>query len=163
MGRVRLHRRVRNAGRCAAGDRPLAGPMKEYRERAVTFGPRGSIVGVVTTPPCSADPDLPTIVILNAGVIHRIGPNRLHVRMARDFAQSGYSVLRFDLSGVGDSESRRDEVDLERAVQRDIENALDFLVEEYGADSFVIAGLCSGAHNGFRFATQDQRVVGAIL
>ena len=40
---------------------------------------------------------------MNAGSIHRVGPNRSFVRMARRFADLGYPVLRMDLSGIGDS------------------------------------------------------------
>lgn len=137
--------------------------MSAYRERAATFGPGGSIVGIVTVPR-EPDPTLPSaVVILNAGVIHRVGPNRLHVRLARELADRGMTVLRFDLSGIGDSEARHDENDLAAAVHRDVDAALEFLELELGAQSFIVFGMCSGANNAFRFGVADERVVAMAL
>ncbi|HEY5972738.1 MAG TPA: hypothetical protein VIT22_12400, partial [Pseudoxanthomonas sp.] len=45
-----------------------------------------------------------TVVLLNAGLIHRVGPFRLYVRLARELAESGFDVLRFDLPGIGDGQ-----------------------------------------------------------
>ena len=137
--------------------------VRPFRERAVTFGSGRSLVGVLTAPAELPDVDQPVIVILNAGVIHRVGANRLHVRLAREFAPRGHLVMRFDLSGIGDSDPRGDEADLDRAVQRDVTDALNYLESEHGARSFIIFGLCSGANNGFRCAVADPRVTGAIL
>ena len=137
--------------------------MRPFRERAVAFGAGRSLVGVLTAPAELPDVDQPAIVILNAGVIHRVGANRLHVRLAREFAPRGYLVLRFDLSGIGDSDPRGDEVDLDRAVHRDVAEALNYLESEHGARSFIIFGLCAGANNGFRYAVTDPRVTGAVL
>jgi hypothetical protein len=42
----------------------------------------------------------------NAGMLHRVGPYRLHVRLARDLARMGFSSLRVDLADTGDSPLR---------------------------------------------------------
>ena len=42
-------------------------------------------------------------VFLSAGLLHRVGPHGLHVRLARELAQMGFSSLRVDLAGTGDS------------------------------------------------------------
>ena len=52
-------------------------------ETAVLFGPRQTLVGVLTDPGAPAPPDRPAIILLNAGRIHHVGPNRLHVKLAR--------------------------------------------------------------------------------
>src|SRR5205823_3052307 len=46
------------------------------------------------------------IVLLDAGATYRIGPNRLHVELARRLARDGDLVLRIDQSGIGDSAPR---------------------------------------------------------
>jgi alpha-beta hydrolase superfamily lysophospholipase len=77
------------------------------RESAAVFGSAGSLVGIVSEP--SDGPGragLPGVIFLNSGVIHRVGPNRMYVRMARDLARQGFVAFRFDLSGVGDSPAR---------------------------------------------------------
>jgi hypothetical protein len=102
-------------------------------------------------------------VFLNAGLVHRVGPNRLHVRLARAAARRGFVSLRFDLSGVGDSAPRVDGSSVRRAALTDVRDAMDFVAAEHRASSFILAGLCSGADLAFRAALADTRVVGAIL
>ena len=45
----------------------------------------------------------PSIVLLNTGFEYHVGPHRLYVPLARDWAARGHLVLRFDLGGIGDS------------------------------------------------------------
>ena len=78
-------------------------------EEVCRFGDRKSLVGIVTLPERpDHGQDLPAIILLNAGLAHRVGPQRLYVKMARHMASQGFAVLRFDFSGIGDSEPRTD-------------------------------------------------------
>ena len=71
------------------------------KERVYRFGPQRSLVGIYTEPsPEEMIPDAPLAVILNAGIVHHIGPFRLHVDLARRLAESGFRTLRLDLSGL---------------------------------------------------------------
>lgn len=137
--------------------------VAKFRERAVAFGSSGSMVGVITSPVPPPPPDRPVVVILNAGVIHRVGANRVHVRVSRALANAGYTVLRFDLSGIGDSDPRQGALDLDGAVRQDIADALAYLQSTRAAQSFILYGLCSGATNAFQYAVQDDRVRATIL
>ena len=130
-------------------------------ERALLLSPTESLVGVFTEA-AEADAARPAFVFLNAGLLHRIGPNRLHVRLARELARCGFASLRFDLSGIGDSGPRRDGLPLRAAAVADTRDALDALAAE-GLSTFVLAGLCSGADLAFRAALDDHRVVGLVL
>ena len=97
-------------------------------ERAYLFGNEKSLLGILTEPlvPVPAEP-LPTLLLLNAGLLHRVGPFRMHVDLARRLARLGFPVFRLDLSGKGDSEPRRGQcLDEDRAIQ-DIQEAMDFL------------------------------------
>jgi len=90
----------------ASGSPPAAASAEApgLRERAVTFGGERRLFGILTSPPPGAKrTDLPAIIMLNAGSIHRIGAHRLYVPMARRWAALGFQVLRVDLSGIGDS------------------------------------------------------------
>ena len=70
------------------------------KERATLIGDGKSLVAITTEPPREAAVDDPTgIVLVSAGLVHRVGPNRLYVRLARRLAATGCPVLRFDLSG----------------------------------------------------------------
>jgi len=132
------------------------------RERAVSFGPDAGLVGILATP--GGGPVGDTAVILpNAGVIHRVGPNRFGVRIARTIAELGLPVLRMDLSGIGDSAPRRDTTDLQESVERDTDAAMAYLSEAHGARTFVFVGICSGARLSLRTAFRDTRVTAAIV
>jgi pimeloyl-ACP methyl ester carboxylesterase len=120
-------------------------------------------VGILTEP--SADgsrPDAPTVVFSNIGLNHRVGPNRLYVELARRLAAAGFRSLRFDLSGFGDSEPRREAGTYIQRATLDTREALDFL-EQRGCRRFVLAGLCSGVDSAHAAALQDGRVVGGIF
>ena len=74
-------------------------------EEVTRFGSNGSLVGILSRP-MRSNRNLPAILLLNAGLVHRVGPNRIYVRLARHFAALGFSVLRFDFSGIGDIHDR---------------------------------------------------------
>jgi pimeloyl-ACP methyl ester carboxylesterase len=124
------------------------------REQAVLFGKEKSLIGTVTDPPkekCSNH--FPAVIFLNSGIVHRVGPNRISVKMA----------LRFDFSGIGDSRPRRDSIPFVKSSISEVQEAMDFLQELRGVQQFILVGACSGARVSFQAACQDPRVVGAFL
>lgn len=130
------------------------------KERAFVFGSEASLVGVLTEPD-EPRKDAPILVVANVGLNHHVGPFRLWVDLARQLAKNGLSTLRFDLSGLGDSEPRRGTAsDGERALL-DFGDALAFLEKKRGARRFILVGLCSGVDPIHRLATVDERIVGA--
>ena len=133
------------------------------KETALLFGDRKSLVGVVTEPSCRPDPERPAVLFLNAGVLHRVGPNRLHVRLARELATEGFVSMRFDFSGLGDSRPRADATSFAEAAVAETRQAMDVLAASHGARSFLLGGMCSGADNALRAAGHDPRVAGAVL
>ena len=134
------------------------------QETVIQFGPDKGLLGILTTPDASARvAGAPIAVVINAGIVHRIGPFGLHVKLARQLAQSGFSTLRLDLSGLGDSLPRTQKLDGQNRAVLDVADALDFLQAEYNTDRFVIMGLCSGAYNAHQVAIKDDRIVGAVF
>ena len=132
------------------------------RETAHLFGSHGGLAGVLCEPAVPGAPDMPAVVFSNVGLNHRVGPNRSWVEFARAVAQGGFPSLRFDLSGLGDSEPRRDApTDSERAAI-DLTEALDFLVERGVATRFVLVANCSGVDSLHTVACRDRRVAGAV-
>jgi pimeloyl-ACP methyl ester carboxylesterase len=136
------------------------------REHALLFGDGQGLVGVITDPPGagkeSRSPALGAI-LLNAGVIHRVGPSRLYVHLARALASAGCVAARFDHSGIGDSASRRDDVSFDVSSIQEARAAMDALQESRGIDRFLLIGLCSGAVTAFDTAGVDPRVAGVVL
>ena len=133
-------------------------------ETVCNFGPKGGLFGILTTP-CdeTAVKDAPIALILNAGIVHRIGPFRLHVDLARQLADAGFSTLRLDLSGLGDSAQRTGKIDTPNRAQLDVRDAMDHLQKETGIDRFVIIGLCSGAYNAHEVSVKDDRIIGSVF
>ena len=134
------------------------------KETICHFGPQDSIFGILTTPdPDRAIAGAPVALILNAGIVHRVGPFRLHVTLARILAQQGFSTLRIDLSGLGDSAPRTGRIESDNRAEQDVADAMNYLQESTGTDSFVLIGLCSGAYNAHMVSVKDSRITGAVF
>jgi pimeloyl-ACP methyl ester carboxylesterase len=134
-------------------------------EEAVVFGVEGRLVGIVTPPPAHAATGAPRIgvIFLNAGVVHRVGPSRLYVTLARHLSRAGFTAFRFDHSGIGDSQPRNDHLTFEQSSVAEAIEAMDWLAAERGCRHFVIVGLCSGTLTAFRTAQADDRVKSVVL
>lgn len=132
-----------------------------FSEKAHSFGEGGVLFGIVSAP-AQPRPGRPAIVLLNAGLVHRVGPFRLHVELARRLAARGFVTLRLDQSALGDSLPRPGGLSYEERAVVDAREAMTFLHERYGAEGFVLVGLCAGAMNAHRAAAADPRAVGMI-
>ncbi|QEG22140.1 alpha/beta hydrolase [Mariniblastus fucicola] len=134
------------------------------KETVCNFGPEKRLFGILTTPDEDVRiPNAPIALILNAGIVHRVGPFRIHVDIARQLAAAGFSTLRLDLSGLGDSAPRTGSYEIEDRAVLDVGDAMDFLQRETGVDQFALLGLCSGAYNAHRVAVKDKRIVGTVF
>ncbi len=134
------------------------------REKAVRFGKTASMVGIVSDPPPGMDPaSMPGVIFLNSGIVHHVGACRLHTRIARGVAPRGCAALRFDLSGIGDSEARRDSLSFEESAVIETREAMDYLASTRKITEFVLVGLCSGADVAHLTARVDERVKGIVM
>jgi hypothetical protein len=132
-------------------------------ERAITFGPGQGMVGVLTEPDAAPAPKRPHVLLLNAGFVHRVGPGRLAVEIARQVALAGFPSLRFDFSGIGDSAARVPPLDPIACGVADARAAMDHLAREHDARAFILLGLCSGARHAHHIAVADPRVAGGVM
>jgi len=83
--------------------------------------------------------------------------------MSRALSRQNIAGLRFDLSGVGDSEtSTLGGYFTERSVS-EIKGAMDFIQSKHGHNRFILLGLCSGADDALATAQEDNRVSGVVL
>jgi pimeloyl-ACP methyl ester carboxylesterase len=116
--------------------------------------------------PDSGKPRTTPIILLSPGIKSRVAPHRLYVKLARQRSSRGFLVLRFDFSGLGDSEGTVEEpvvADFYGSVQtgryvNDTRAAMDWMEREYKISRFVLAGLCGGAITGLLTGARDQRV-----
>ena len=89
------------AGRAVVARSPGGSNVTEI---PMAIGPAG-LFGILTEGPRRAGS--PTVVLLNVANGNRTGPDRLWVELAREWAAKGLRCFRFDLSGLGDSPTRR--------------------------------------------------------
>jgi alpha-beta hydrolase superfamily lysophospholipase len=134
----------------------------EVWEDVARMGAEGQLLGIVARPSQGAA-DRPLVMFLNAGVLHRVGPHRIHVSLARRLAQQGLTSLRLDLGGIGDSPATGHAGTFMESAVADIRGVMTELERSHGARRFVLFGLCSGADNGLAAALQDERIVGLVL
>jgi pimeloyl-ACP methyl ester carboxylesterase len=136
------------------------------KEYAVLFSKDQSLVGILNENLTAVDPgrnSLAGVLLLNAGLIHHIGPNRIYVKIARRLAALGFVVLRFDLSGIGDSGPRKDKMPFAESVINEVRQAMDYLEHFKGIKHFFCIGLCSGATAAAQISAADHRIKKAVL
>lgn len=124
----------------------------------------GALFGVLTRP-VAARPG-PAVLMLNAGSVHHIGPNRLWVRLSRDWGARGLTLLRVDLSGIGDSPARpgsEENVVYSGHAARDIAAAVAWLRAEAGATEVHALGLCSGAYHALKAAVGGPALSSTLM
>lgn len=137
---------------------------KTMTEEVLQFGGNTPMMGILTLPRESPDhlSEPLVFVLLNAGFLHRAGPRRLYVRLARTLAEVGFSTLRVDLTGRGDS-SGRAELRNEHTLMADCQKIVSALEARLGPTKLVLGGLCSGADNAIALVQYEPRVVGMFL
>jgi pimeloyl-ACP methyl ester carboxylesterase len=141
------------------------GGVAPINERPIRFGPEVSLFGILTEPHGS-EPRNGAVVLLNAGADYHACVGRMYVSLARHWARRGYSVLRMDLAGLGDSNPRAgqppNEVFPSTALE-DISDAVELMRQSYGARDITLAGLCSGAYHSLRAAVAGLSVNRVLL
>jgi len=111
-------------------------------ERAVRLGIHG-LFGIVTERHGSSAA-CRSVLLVTVASHHHVGPSRQWVELARLWAAGGARVVRFDVSGVGDSG------DLDGAKAYTVRSASDVVdaaraISPGSPDEVVLFGLCSGA------------------
>ena len=133
-------------------------------ERAVFLDDSRALFGVVTSP--VADQPRRTLIVMNSGGKHHIGNGGMYVTFGRRLATRGWNVVRFDISGIGESPPRpgspENDVYTPNAV-KDLEAAIRFARSQLGADRVEVAGLCSGAYHSFKGAAAGLAIDGVTI
>jgi pimeloyl-ACP methyl ester carboxylesterase len=153
-----------------AGLLKVEGPMpNRVCERAAWIDNR--YFAVVSSPDPAGPVRNAAIVLCNTGYLNRTGPGRLHVNLARYWAGLGFTVVRVDIGGCGDTFAHDPaavsemfapmrEEDFVLAPMRSIElrDIVRWVRESVGIDQIVAGGLCSGAYNAFHVALDGTRI-----
>ena len=134
-----------------------AGP----EERALAFDCGGErLYGILSLPAGKTSATRGVLVVVG-GPQYRAGSHRQFTLLARDLAQGGVPVLRFDYRGMGDSEGAIRPFD---EVEDDLRAAIDaFMAAAPGLREVVLWGLCDAASAIGMYAARDARVAGLVL
>lgn len=125
---------------------------EDFCERAIAITTERPMFGIMSEP-VTPDYKKPLLVFINGGSGHHVGPNRLYVDVCRRLAKEGCSSLRLDLSNLGDSAqdiTSTSHNPYAPTAASDVAGVLEYLRANTSYDSFVLSGLCSGAHNSFQ-------------
>lgn len=132
------------------------------RETVFHFGEHLACFAI-TTEPCSvAQPDSPWIIISGTGADHTAGTNRLSALLSRALAHGGLRCVRFDFPGVGDSivaSSALENKTYQTNNSAEISSLIDAIQQNYGAQKFILMGLCSGAYASFHGGLELQQPI----
>lgn len=112
-------------------------------------------VGILTLPDATIRPT--ALILANAGRMHRTGPFRLHVELARSLAADGFAVLRLDAPGIGDASGAGN------PPLAHLSEALDAMTQATGCHDFAVGGICAAADEAWMLARVDSRVRGLLL
>ena len=130
-------------------------------ERALAFDCGGARLYGILSLPVGEAPAARGVLVVVGGPQYRAGSHRQFTLLARDLAQDGVPVLRFDYRGMGDSEGAIRPFD---DVEDDLRAAIDaFMAASPGLREVVLWGLCDAASAIGMYAARDPRVTGLVL
>lgn len=129
-------------------------------ERTVAFGPGDGLPGTLCLPAPGAPRRAIAMLLLDAGVVHRIGPHRINVKLARRLAAHGVASLRFDFSGIGDGVPAPSRLSFDQQAVAEIGAAITVLGRHAGTGRVLVFGVCTGAVHAFAAARADPRIAG---
>ncbi len=100
-----------------------------------------------------------SVLLINAGSTRRIGPGRLYVKLARDLAQAGHTVLRLDLSGLGESGVRPGQCPQVTYPDTGLDEVLQAVAHLHATRGrpVQVVGLCAGAFHALQASVRAVR------
>ncbi|WP_080408171.1 serine aminopeptidase domain-containing protein [Burkholderia ubonensis] len=126
----------------------------------------GRLPGILCEPVQQRAPAAPALLIANTAATHHVGDGRFGVELAREMAWHGYTSLRVDANGMGDSEGAA-QVRIPGHVTFDsIASDLSLWVDWLAARGYrhvVIFGICAGAYAALNAARDNPVLRGLVL
>ncbi len=106
----------------------------------------------------------PLIIICHGFVGNRIGADRLFVKAARKFSESGYFVIRFDYGGCGESTGDYGSTGLDSMIQQ-TRSVLDYVfdIDSIDPERVIVLGHSLGGAVALLTAAKDKRIRTLVL
>jgi pimeloyl-ACP methyl ester carboxylesterase len=131
-------------------------------ERAfVVDAPTGRLFAVLTPPAPEAPCAELCVVLLTRPRSHR---NRMWIEGARRLAAQGFTTIRVDYHGCGDSSGDSAQLDPNRPYREDVVATIRHAREHFGAKRFVVCGACFDARTALSaFALEGPSIAGLVF
>ncbi|MCW3466081.1 alpha/beta fold hydrolase [Chitinophaga nivalis] len=133
------------------------------KEQIIRWGDTNAFVGILTGNQDHKYAADTCVVFINAGMIHKVGPNGIYVKAARELAGHNICSFRFDFSGLGDSGPSYRDLPVAEMRNREIRDALDAIQYHTGITRFILTGISLGADDAFAVSLEEKRITGLIL
>lgn len=133
-------------------------------ETPIDFGPADAMFGILCRPDCPVA-GAPAMLLPTTGIDPCSGLSRMWTDLARNLAHRGITSLRFDMTGVGESQGRFTGDPMTASYHPDRIADLSSAVDALGAQGFgqvTVVGYCSGAYAAWHAAIKDKRIGGLL-
>ncbi len=127
----------------------------------LSFNENESLIGVISESSNKVRRSDLCLIMLNAGTIHRAGPNNMYVKLSQNRSIMGIITVRCDLPGIGDSDYLKDIYD--NSYLSEIKKIADYIYNKKKAKKIYILGFCTSAYYALKYANIDNRIKGLIL
>ncbi len=132
-------------------------------ERLVSFaGAAGIVRGVLHAADSATDHGRPAVLFLHGWSGGRLGPHRMFVKLARRLAAAGFTCLRPDFCGRGDSDGRTADATIQSMIA-DARAAVDYLAAQRPGRPIILLAICSGGKVAIGTAVERPAVTGLVL
>lgn len=133
-------------------------------EHPVSFPVAGRTIRGVLHIPEDGQDQYPAVVLCHGFTGNKIGLHRIFVKAARFFCRAGYTTLRFDYSGCGDSDGDHTGITIDGQIVETLA-ALGFLKEvpEVKRDETYLIGLSMGGAVASLAAARVSNLAGLVL
>ena len=111
-----------------------------------------------------------SLICLNTGLNDMVGWHRIQVKLSRYLAANGYNLIRFDDTGIGDSDGELNEESIVN-IFADIETglfvpnadaAVGFMARKFPKEKLVFLGFCGGGLTAIHSAANNRMIAGII-
>lgn len=136
------------------------------REQVWSVQGDGVRLHAVLTEPVAAGRGGAVLLLPNTGAVHHVGNHRLYVQLARALAAEGHRVIRFDLSGLGESPARsgeRADVVYGRRAVDDVAVMAAAARARWPHTGPSVLGLCAGGYHALRSAVHHDGIVQCVV
>jgi alpha/beta superfamily hydrolase len=126
----------------------------------VMLGEHGRLYGIFTPPAPQASPAGLCVILLGR---NRWFGDRLSVKGARWLAVRGFSCLRFDYHGFGESEGDCEVVESDLPYTEDALTAIRHMRGEFTQQRFALCGFCFDGRTAMSAVEQEGKSIDAIV